>query len=53
MEKHRYDRLPITNAKMFCTFHLYLLCKYDEFQQNMFHMFDLIIFPDKVFVKDW
>ena len=43
----------IPNEKVFYTFHLYLLCKYDEFQQNMFHMFHLIIFPDKYFVKDW
>ena len=40
----------ILNAKMFYTIHLYLLCKYDEFEHNMFHMFQLIIFPD---IKDW
>ena len=43
----------IPNPKRFYTFHLYLLCQYDEFQQNIVHMFHLIIFPDKVFIKDW
>ena len=48
------EGIPSIKNVWFCyKFHFYLLCKYNEPQQNMFHMFHPTIFPEKVFVKDW